>query len=82
MRVRVNDVSRRDLLLAGAGLAGAMVLPGGMVIAADEPAIGTWPAGSQGDTVTIGADRAAHRRLRRAGRRRAQRHAARRRAHQ
>ncbi len=55
MRVRVNDVSRRDLLLAGAGLAGAMVLPGGMVMAADEPAIGTWPAGSQGATVTIGA---------------------------
>ena len=55
MRLRVDNVSRRTLLQAGAGLAGAVVLPGGMVMAADEPPIGTWPAGSQGDTVTIGA---------------------------
>ena len=55
MHVRINDVSRRALLRAGAGLAGAVVLPGGMVMAADEPPIGTWPAGSQGATVTIGA---------------------------
>ena len=53
-----NGVSRRSLLQAGAGLAGAVVLPGGMIMpayAADEPAMGTWPAGSQGATVTIGA---------------------------
>ena len=55
MHVRINDVSRRALLRAGAGLAGAVVLPGGMVMAADEPPIGTWPAGLQGATVTIGA---------------------------
>ena len=55
MHVRINDVSRRALLRAGAGLAGAVVLPGGMVMAADEPPIGTWPAGSQGATVNIGA---------------------------
>ena len=55
MPVRINDVSRRTLLRAGAGLAGAVVLPGGMVMAADEPPMGTWPAGSQGSTVTIGA---------------------------
>ena len=53
-----HGVSRRTLLQAGAGLAGAVVLPGGMVMpawAANEPAMGTWPAGSQGDTVSIGA---------------------------
>ena len=53
-----HGVSRRTLLQAGAGLAGAVVLPGGMIMpayAANEPAMGTWPAGSQGDTVTIGA---------------------------
>src|SRR5215472_11567285 len=55
MRVRTNDIYRRTLLRAGAGLAGAVVFPGGMVMAADEPPIGTWPAGSQGPTVTIGA---------------------------
>ena len=55
MRVRINEMSRRRLLQAGAGLAGAVVLPGGMVMAADEPAIGTWPTGSQGSTVSIGA---------------------------
>ena len=39
MSVRIRDVPRRGLLRAGAGLAGAMVLPGGIVMAADEPAI-------------------------------------------
>jgi ABC-type branched-subunit amino acid transport system substrate-binding protein len=52
-------VSRRTLLQAGAGLAGTM-LPSALTIpafavGADKPAIGTWPAGSQGDTVYIGA---------------------------
>jgi ABC-type branched-subunit amino acid transport system substrate-binding protein len=53
-----GTVSRRSLLQAGAGLAGAFTLPGGFVMptyADDKPAIGTWPAGSQGSTVTIGA---------------------------
>jgi len=53
-----HGVSRRTLLQAGAGLAGAVVLPGAMVMpawGANEPAMGTWPAGSQGDTVSIGA---------------------------
>ncbi len=49
-------VSRRDVLQMGAG---AALLAGvGNVrwaYAADKPAIGTWPAGSQGDTVYIGA---------------------------
>ncbi|MCB1412488.1 MAG: substrate-binding protein [Xanthobacteraceae bacterium] len=51
-------VSRRTLLQAGAGLVGGTLLPSGLVIpafAADHPPIGTWPAGSSGDTVNIGA---------------------------
>ncbi len=51
-------VSRRTLLQAGAGLVGGSLLPAGLAMpafAADQPAIGTWPAGSQGDTVYIGA---------------------------
>lgn len=52
-------VSRRDVLHMGAGAAGAAALTGlGSVrwaYAADKPAMGTWPAGSQGDTVYIGA---------------------------
>jgi len=53
-----HGVSRRSLLQVGAGLAGAVVLPGGIIMpayGADKPPIGTWPAGSQGDTVNIGA---------------------------
>ena len=49
-------VSRRNVLQMGAG---AALLAGvGNVrwaYAADKPAIGTWPAGSQGDTVYVGA---------------------------
>lgn len=52
-------VSRRDVLHLGAGVAGAALLAGfGNVrwaYAADKPAIGTWPAGSQGSTVYVGA---------------------------
>lgn len=59
---REFGVSRRSLLLSGMGLAGAsftgsMMLPG-MVLPAfadDMPAMGTWPEGSAGATVTIGA---------------------------
>ena len=56
-----SGVSRRALLQAGAGLAGGVLLPAGMVMPAfavgisDKPPIGTWPAGSQGGTVNIGA---------------------------
>jgi branched-chain amino acid transport system substrate-binding protein len=52
-----NGVSRRTLLRGGAGLVGGAVLPMGWIAPgfADEPAMGTWPAGSQGDSVTIGA---------------------------
>jgi len=49
---------RRDVLKAGAVLASAAAVPGGWLRAAraaeDQPAIGTWPAGSAGDTVFIG----------------------------
>src|SRR5690349_13790031 len=54
-------VSRRTLLRAGAGLAGATMLPPRLTVPAfavgvsDKPAIGTWPAGSEGDTVNVGA---------------------------
>jgi hypothetical protein len=41
------------MLLGTAGAAGASLLPN-LVFADDQPAIGTWPAGSQGDTVNIG----------------------------
>jgi ABC-type branched-subunit amino acid transport system substrate-binding protein len=53
-----NDgISRRSLLAGSAGLIGGAVLPGGLIATAfaDEPALGTWPEGSSGDAVTIGA---------------------------
>jgi ABC-type branched-subunit amino acid transport system substrate-binding protein len=52
-----DGVSRRTLLRSGAGLVGGAILPIGWIAPgfADEPAMGTWPAGSQGDAVTIGA---------------------------
>ncbi len=45
-----NGVSRRTLLQVGAGLAGSAMLPSMFtpVFAADQPAMGTWPAGSKG----------------------------------
>lgn len=49
--------TRRQTLLTGASLAGAAMLPMGFTRSAfgdDKPAIGTWPAGSEGDTVYIG----------------------------
>ena len=51
-------LSRRSLLVGGAGLMGGALAPGGFMMPAfadDMPAMGTWPAGSQGDSVTIGA---------------------------
>ena len=54
-----RGLSRRQLFKAGGGLAGGVVMGtfGGLqwAYAADEPAIGTWPAGSQGDSVYLGA---------------------------
>jgi branched-chain amino acid transport system substrate-binding protein len=55
-----GGVSRRTLLQAGAGLAGvalpsAWTLPAFAVGQGDQPPIGTWPAGSQGDTVNVAA---------------------------
>lgn len=51
------SVSRRTLLQGGAGLVGGAVISGGLTLpamAAGQNPIGTWPAGSQGDTVFIG----------------------------
>jgi branched-chain amino acid transport system substrate-binding protein len=51
------DDERRQLIRAGLGVAGAMVLPMGFASsaqAADQPPIGTWPAGASGSSVFIG----------------------------
>ena len=45
--------SRRTVLKAGTALAATAALPP-FAFAADEPPIGTWPAGSSGNSVTIG----------------------------
>jgi len=50
-------VSRRTLLQAGAGLAGASFLPNGLImpaLAEDHPALGTYPAGTNGPSVFVG----------------------------
>lgn len=50
--------TRRQTLLSGAGLAAGALLPMGLTRAAfgqDKPAIGTWPAGSEGSSVFVGA---------------------------
>ncbi len=53
------SISRRGALHLGAGSVGATLLTafGGVrwAYAQDKPAMGTWPAGSQGDTVYLGA---------------------------
>lgn len=55
----MSSISRRNVLHTGAGIAGTALFGsfGGVrwAYADDKPAIGTWPAGSQGDTVYIGA---------------------------
>ena len=48
---------RRAFVRAGLGIAGGLALPSGLVtssLAAEHPAIGTWPAGSSGNSVVIG----------------------------
>ncbi|MGH6683947.1 MAG: ABC transporter substrate-binding protein, partial [Pseudolabrys sp.] len=58
MSKRNPGVSRRKLLQAGAGLAGSAMLPmtfSARAFGANEPPIGTWPAGSQGSSVFVGA---------------------------
>ena len=58
---QLDDVSRRSLLWTGAALAGGAVLPSALSLPAvavgisDKPTIGTWPDGSAGDTVSVGA---------------------------
>ena len=56
--VKSDGVSRRSMLVSSVGLIGSAMIPGGLIVPAfadDMPAMGTWPAGSQGDSVTIGA---------------------------
>lgn len=51
------SLSRRNVLLAGAGLIGSAALPSGMLLpayAADHPALGTYPDGSAGTSVFVG----------------------------
>jgi ABC-type branched-subunit amino acid transport system substrate-binding protein len=61
MNQQVGSLSRRRLLLAGAGVAGGAVLPSALAMpafavgAADKPPIGTWPAGSESGTVNVAA---------------------------
>src|SRR6187399_1461024 len=54
-----GTLSRRGLLQASVGLAGGALLPQAFTLPAfavgDHPAIGTFPAGSQGDTVNVAA---------------------------
>jgi branched-chain amino acid transport system substrate-binding protein len=52
----VRALSRRTVLQAGAGLAGGALLPSLAIpaFAEDHPAIGTYPAGSSGNSVFIG----------------------------
>jgi branched-chain amino acid transport system substrate-binding protein len=55
-----DGFSRRRVLQLGAGVAGATLIPGllghgARAYAEDKPPLGTWPGGSQGDSVTIGA---------------------------
>ncbi|HEY8012643.1 MAG TPA: hypothetical protein VIE70_02015, partial [Dongiaceae bacterium] len=49
--------TRRQTLMVGVATAGAAMMSGlpWPAFADDQPPIGTWPAGSAGDTVTIGA---------------------------
>src|SRR6476646_8672278 len=53
----INDNGRRDFMRTGLTLAGGLILPGGLTtraFAADQPPIGTFPAGSSGSSVFVG----------------------------
>jgi len=50
-----GGISRRAVLLGMAGAAGVAALPG-WAMAADYPALGTFPAGQSGDSVFVGID--------------------------
>jgi len=54
---KLTNLSRRTLIQGGLSVAGGVILPAGLfpVHAAGQTAIGTWPEGSKGDTVNIGA---------------------------
>jgi branched-chain amino acid transport system substrate-binding protein len=57
MQPKSGPITRRGVLQAGAAVVGGAVLPATLrsaARAADEPPIGTWPAGSSGDSVFIG----------------------------
>lgn len=52
-----GQIDRRDFLKLGTGLAGSLIITGGLsryANAADNAPIGTWPAGASGDSVFIG----------------------------
>src|SRR5690348_4463454 len=49
----ITKTTRRSVLVAGGAFAAAAAFPR-IVRAEDKPAIGTWPAGSQGDSVYAG----------------------------
>ena len=51
---KTTQPTRRGVLTTGSALAAASMLPR-FAFAADKPAIGTWPDGSTGSSVTIGA---------------------------
>jgi branched-chain amino acid transport system substrate-binding protein len=56
-QTKLGRASRRDVLIGGAAVVGGAVLPPMFATparAADEPPIGTWPAGSSGNSVFIG----------------------------
>jgi branched-chain amino acid transport system substrate-binding protein len=53
-----NGVERRTVLQLGAGMAGGAMFPAAFALPAfaeDRPELGTWPAGSSGPSVSIGA---------------------------
>ena len=54
---KFQGYNRRDFMLTGLSVAGGLALPtafASRAFAADRPPIGTWPAGSSGDSVFIG----------------------------
>lgn len=56
-KMEKGQIDRRDFLKLGTGLAGSLIITGGLsryANAADNAPIGTWPAGASGDSVFIG----------------------------